>query len=158
DFEEAVLPAGDPIYGAGMASVASALPGWRAYVSGREVAEIAFNSLSLGGAAVIVNGPNSLFETTRLQGKYSVTLFGSIIPFSDGSIGQIGTTPEGAKSVQFFTPVIGLDLPLVRVSFGDAILGLAKVEETATYQIWGADVSTFVGQTAELRFGGHILM
>ena len=64
------------------------------------------------------------------------------------SIGQVGTIPATARSMQFYAQ------GFPAVVFGGQQLGLVTLATTPTYSIFAADVSAFANQTGELLFTG----
>jgi hypothetical protein len=159
NFESASLtpvPAGQ--YG-GFVPIGSALPWWTGYSQTpgtNEVAQVLQNNLTLGVASIDILGP---FWSGGgiLEGQYSVTLQESfpdrlVVP----SIGQTGTIPSDAESVRFYA------LPyqtLPRVSFAGNQIPLSNLGGSAsTYYLWGGNISTFAGQTGELRFWGDMAL
>jgi hypothetical protein len=143
DFEHPITPL-TPINS--RVPTTDALPGWTAYTYGNPQTSIVYNTLSLGAAAVSLQGPGSLEPI--LQGSYTVILQGSSGGTPGGAaIGQVGQIPLSAESLVFWG-YAGLD----NVSFDGQTLPLVQIGSTAQYNIYGADVSPFAGQTGELRF------
>jgi hypothetical protein len=128
---------------------ADAVPGWSVYTYDlvNPQSSVVYNSLSLGAAAVSIQGPGSL--ESILQGDYSVILQGSTAgPPGGAAIAQTGQIPQNAKSLVFFEGYF----PGVHVSFGGQAIPLVQLGTTPNYSILGGDISAYAGQTGELRF------
>jgi len=130
-----------------------ALPGWLAMVGSNADPSINHNFMFHGTAGISIFGPQS--PMTAPEGDYFVLLQAGHEPMAppgvlaDASISQVGTVPSLAQSIQFLsTPV----LFGVEVSFGGQSLPLSLISLESGWARWGADVSAFAGQSAELRF------
>ncbi len=123
---------------------ADGLPGWTAYTYGSPQSSIVYNTVSLGAAAVSLQGPGSSWPS--LQGSYMVILQGSSggTPGS-AAIGQTGQIPLAARSLIFWGS-------LNDVSFGGQTLPFFQLGATPNYNIYGADISALAGRTGELLF------
>ena len=121
------------------------LTSWTLYAN-----PVGFNDVGIGGAAISVHSAQSLFFQP-LQGSYSVFLQGSSAgPATSAAIGQTGQIPTGSLSVRFFAdPRSNL-----QVTFGGNNIAMFRITSTANYDIFGGDVSSYAGQTSELRFIG----
>ncbi len=119
--------------------------GWTAYFTGYSTTNLWYNNLSLGGAAVSLEGTNNVGGFPLIQGKYFMLLQGSFGNGSPASIGQTGTIPANAQSLTFWGS--GGD-----VSFNSQLLSVVSLGSTNGYGIWGADISGFAGQTGDLLF------
>lgn len=121
------------------------MKGWQAYPGA-----LAYNTISLGGAAVVLHDENSPYFSP-LIGNYSAVLFNGIQPpVGDGliaEIGQTGTIPVGTLSLRFVATSLS---PVV--SFGGNAIAVQQVGSTARYNVFAGDISSFAGQTGELRF------
>ena len=146
DFESANIQPGTP---PGTVLPASdALPGWNCYVGVNQVTGVVYDAFA--STLVTIHDANSPYVGV-LQGNYSVAL---VIPAGStfGAIAQLGTIPSGARSLQFYEK-FG-----ITVLFGGQQLPLVTLATTPTYNVLGADVTAFAGQTGELRFtGGGVL-
>jgi hypothetical protein len=164
-FESAdVPPTGFEPYGTYSVSVASALPGWTAYLGGQQITQMSYNSPTLSVATVCLIGPNwpssyVQYGVGIIDGNYSLDLETGITPLNptttyvNASIEQNGTVPSTAKSIQFKEAESG---PL-SVSFdGNALvpvpLSLGVSADGLPYTLYGADISAWAGQTGELEF------
>jgi len=143
DFEQPITPLNPVNF---EVATSNALPAWTAYAYGNPQSSIVYNTVSLGAAAVSLQGPGSLEPI--LQGSYTVILQGSSGgPPGSAAIGQIGQIPLSAESLVFWG-YVGLD----NVSFDGYTLPLVQIGSTAHYNIYGADISPFAGRTGELLF------
>jgi hypothetical protein len=142
----------------GYVSTSAALPGWTAYYgySGNPTALstpiIGYDSVSLGGAVVFLEdaNANSGFGPLPIQGNYSVLLQGSIPhAATSASIGQTGTVPISAQSLIFFGSLYGGSL---QITFNGNNIPFSTVGNGANYTVYGADISSYAGQTGQLLF------
>ena len=67
NFESAQIPPNTP---PGSLPISQALPGWSGYIGGNPVTTVDYNSIGLGIADIILEGPGSLEPVLRSQ--YSV--------------------------------------------------------------------------------------
>ncbi|MDE3068601.1 MAG: PEP-CTERM sorting domain-containing protein, partial [Verrucomicrobiota bacterium] len=125
-----------------------AIPGWTAYIGGVSQSDIIYNTRPLDAAEVTLQGTNSNV-LTPIEGNFTVVLFGasSSAPQQSAGIGQTGQIPSAAQSLIFWG-YAGLD----NVSFNAQALSLLVLGNTANYNIYGADISAFAGQSGELLF------
>jgi hypothetical protein len=144
DFENPILPLTPVDF---QVPTADALPGWTSYTYGVPSSKVVYNSLSIGEAAVSLQGPGTV--ETIPQGNYAVILQGSFggTPGS-AAIGQTGQIPQGAKSLVFFEGYF----PGAQVTFSGQAIPLVQLGATPDYDIFAGDISAFAGQTGELRF------
>ena len=150
DFEQPILPLNPVNY---QVPTTAAMPGWTAYTYGSPASQVGYNAVSLGAAAVSLQGPGSL--ETILQGSYSVELQPATGgPPGTAAIGQTAQIPGNSLSFTFFAQ-LGSQF---QVTFGGQNIPLVEFASTANYDIMGGDISAFAGHTEELRFtGGGIL-
>lgn len=130
-----------------------ALPGWTAYVGTNVAQYVLHNTLSLTPiAGIAIWGPDQP-QPGLFHGQYYVVLQVSFpTPTEFPSLAQTGTIPLDAQSIQFYTR---RSVPTIAVAFsGEAIpLSLLGGGAGSPY-LWGGDVSSYAGQTGELRFLG----
>ena len=134
-------------------SVSNALPGWTAYLDATSQSSIGYDTLSAGGAAVLLEDTNvNSFGPYPLQGTYGALLEGASGIFGSNptaaSIGQTGTIPNTAQSLTFFGSLAGN----LQVTFNGQLLSFMVISNTLNYTIWGADISPYAGQTGQLLF------
>lgn len=122
--------------------IANAIPGWTGSLGNR----VYYNTVSIGAAAISLQGPGSPFPP--IAGNYSVVLqsaFG-VAPDGTAAVGQIGQIPSTALSLRFYGDTN------MQVTFIGHLLTLFELGRGTDYQIVGADISGFAGQTGELKF------
>jgi len=147
DFESAHLSS----YGAGPASVPalSAVPGWTVYYQGNPYPYILYNAVSLGGAAVILEGTNADYPLPPIQGNWFVHIQGGWSNGGSAGIGQTGQIPIDAQTLVFWGSYENMI-----ISFSGQPLTFAVLGGTPNYTIYGADISAYAGQIGELLFTG----
>jgi hypothetical protein len=165
NFESATVTAtGVQPYGT-FVPVGSALPGWTAYIGTSEVTEVGYNSPANSTASITVLGPNwtsadtSEFGVGIIDGNYSVDLqtgANPIYPTPEQvgvSIEQNGMVPSMAQSIQFEAAET---TPLTVTFNGNELAPVALWSGVSSdgvhYTLYGADISTWAGQTGELNF------
>lgn len=150
NFESAnIVPIpGDP---AGRVQFGPAFPGWTAYYNSSPLSStdpVNFNNLNLGTAAIGLLNSVSPFggsisnHTAVLQGS-------SIINGTTVTLAQAGLVPAGTLSLRFQGANFG---PSLFVSLNGQPLNLGILQDFGSYREYGADISAFAGQNAELRF------
>ncbi len=111
-----------------------------------------YNTISLGGASIILHDSKSEYAQPLL-GNYSLQLVNAWFPLPPSEIAvaeisQTGTIPMSAHSLRFLatslTPV---------VLFAGSALTTQRIGGTARFHVLAADISSWAGQTGELRFG-----
>jgi hypothetical protein len=122
------------------------IPGWTGYIGSTSTDIILFNTVSLGDAAISLQGPGSLEPI--LQGNYSVLFQSSFGGATGAAIAEIGQIPINAASVVFFERNFGSFV----VTFAGQTIPLVKIGNGTGYDIVSGDISSFAGQTGELRF------
>jgi len=134
-----------------------AMPGWSGYVGTNQVNWVLYNTLSLSEAGIAIQGPDDP-SPNLFHGRFFVVLqYGNDAYTSQGMVGsalaQTGTIPIGTQSIRLLSNnpyVLLFDL-----SFGGSTIPLFNVGISANGRpIWGGDISSFAGQTGELRFAG----
>lgn len=143
DFENPVLPLTPVNF---QVPTVDAIPGWTAYVGGSQVNQIVYNTRPLDAAEVTLQGLGST-TLTPIEGNYTVELYGSsqFGPQQSAAIGQTGQIPANVSSLIFW----GYSSD---VTFAGQSLSLVLLGTTPNYNIYGADVSAFAGQTGQLLF------
>jgi hypothetical protein len=150
DFELANVP--DLPYGQAGAdvSVAEGMPYWTANIGTNTTSTMLHNNFNLGNPAIAILGP-SWSGVAVFQGNYMLLLQAS---FPSGlnvpSIAQTGTIAASAKSIFFdYGPVNRA----ATLSFAGQNLPLSVVGGSNTnFDILGADISSFAGQTGNCVF------
>lgn len=159
DFESATLVpvSGDP-YGA--VQFSKAFPGWAESSGTFDVNALSNNIfLDSSGISIINSGfKNGLTAGGVIQGNYTAILqagYGSSGMPTDMSLSQTGLVPLGTQSLQFeaFQAVDGASAIIpFGVMLGGQDLSLTVISNTLNYTLYGADVSAWAGQTAQLSF------
>ena len=129
-----------------------AFPGWQATIGGVFVSQVLYNSptLSAVGVGLLDSGysPAGFIEGNYMallqSGGYTNTQTGV-----DASLFQGATVPTGSSSLQFkaYCPSGQFS-----VTMNGQTLSLSALSAGANYTLFGADISPWAGQFAELRF------
>ena len=142
DFEAATIPS-NPTY-ADM-TAANLFPNWT--VSPPLVYTI-YNDISLSGGSISLMPTNTGYPGP-LQGQYWVEFRGSNPNGPGGpytiSLGQTGQIPVWARSISYWGNDQGL-----QITFNGAVLAFSTLSTTANYNVYGADISAYAGQTGQL--------
>lgn len=156
DFENGTyIPLGSPYD----IATTNALPGWTAYIGGSPVQSVWYNNVSLGGAAISWHGPPGIgYPYAPYRGQYCVLLQQACCNIGTTvAVGQTAQIPANARSLTYY-----LYNGIVQVTFSGqpvTTYDLGGVSGLHSYHRWSADISSFAGQTGELRFtaGGGVL-
>jgi len=123
-----------------------AMPGWTLFVNNSSQTTMYFDAFTLDSAAVSIHDSSSLFATP-IQGQYSIVLQGGNVG-GPAAIAQVGTIAANAQTLAFKSSLTAeLD-----VYFDGQHLSLFNASTHPNYNIWAADISSFAGETGELRF------
>jgi len=141
DFESANVP--DVEFGTPVA-ITDGLPDWNGYIGGTQQTQVWHNSVSAGSPAIVILGPTFPFGV--IGGNYSVLLTGS---YQSATISQDGTVSLSAQSL-LFDAIPGTGG--FGVTFAGNSLPVELLQTTPNYNIYGADISSFAGETGELAF------
>ena len=153
DFESAMPPfvVIDPTYGA--VAVSNSVPGWSPYIgSGGAGIAVLYNNYFIGTPAVALLGPGWTNQPQIIEGSYSILLQGGAYPSSGpafASIAQVGLLPAGTKSIEFKGN--GVPISSIGLFVAGQSIPVFPLSTTPSYTLYGADVSQFAGQVAELR-------
>src|SRR5581483_341096 len=137
----------------------NALPGWTGYVGGtNQATQALYNSISAGGALISLIGRSSgSYSNAVIAGNYTATLdageftdMNGVNYFAPAAIAQAGTVPATAQSLRF--AAAGNVAGALAVTFNGQNVNFYPLSAGANYEIYGADISAFAGQTGELRF------
>jgi hypothetical protein len=164
NFESAsVSPSGYQTYGT-FVPIGSALPGWTAYLGAGQIAQVGYNSPTLGTATVSLIGPTwnssdvSLFGVGIIDGNYSVVVQAGAVPTNDvlnesASIAQNGTVPSTAESLQFEAYAYGsFSVSFAGNVLNPIILSSGVSADGLPYNLYGVNISAWAGQTGQLEF------
>jgi len=154
DFESAIVPTLPPDQTA-FIPFTNAFPGWS--VGTNPAAVAGYNGISVGAALVsIIDGHTADYSNRVISGYFTAVIqSGNVSPpltYGPASVAQTGLIPATAQSLlfaasgfagytsNFFVTLNGQNVPFTPLGAGPNLV---------TY---GADISAFEGQTAELRF------
>ena len=144
DFEAATVPPNE-----GFISAAQALPGWTAYLNGVQYDAVEYNNVS--PPSVSLYGPGS---GSVLQGSYTAGIATGPNPLQQPTaLAQTGQIPQNAQTLIFWSSP-GNSL---QAAFDGQMMPLILLGSGANYVIEGANISSFAGQTGELRFTGAFI-
>ena len=134
-----------------------AMPGWTGSVGTNQVDRLLHNNLFLSLAGIAIQGPDYPSANLYHAQNYLVLQAGldpNNLQSSVGSaIAQTGTIPSGTQSIRLLSNN-SFSLGFILL-FGGNTIPLFNVGSSANGRpIWGGDVSSFAGQTGELRFQG----
>jgi len=152
-------------------TVATALPGWTAYVGGIPISRAFYNTIPLDSSIVGVADENAPTYMKTPLGDYGwcavlAAGLGGIVggqPTSspeDVWLAQTGLIPAGSREVYFWTAgptgslIAGHDMMRFEVN-GQELPLYAYGGSDDGWTLWGADVSSFAGSVAEIRFSLH---
>jgi hypothetical protein len=125
-----------------------AFPGWRGYVGTNQETAAFHNGMFLCCSSIAISGGEAT-PNLAIEGTFSVALHaatGYESQPADTSIVQTGLVPAEAQSLLFRAQGFGAAATLAGQS-----LSLVPLAVGANYTLFGADVSSWAGQTAELR-------
>jgi hypothetical protein len=124
-----------------------AFPGWRGYVGGIQQTVALYNAICLGCSAIgILNSHRPPDDV--IEGSLTPVLQGSDLYIADAVLAQTGQVPVGTQSLLFRARVYGR----IGVELGGQSLSLIPVGSGSNYVSYGADISAWAGQEADLRF------
>jgi hypothetical protein len=165
NFESANVAASGPqLYN--FVPIGSALPGWTAYLGTVQVTQVGYNCPANSTASITLIGPTwNSYDTTEangvgiIDGNYSIDLQTGANPISpepeliNASIEQNGTVPAYAESLQFearettpFTVTFNGNV------LSPVVLSSGVSADGVPYNLYGANISAWAGQTGELEF------
>jgi hypothetical protein len=139
----------EPPLNASVVPISNALSGWTGNIGGTQVDSVFYNTVSIGAAAISLQGPGSL--SPILQGSYSVGLQRSSAgPPTTAAVGQTGLIPQNTKSLTLFAAPGSV----FQATFAGQLIPLFQIGAGPNYVILGGDISEVAGLTGELRFQG----
>jgi hypothetical protein len=145
DFEEATVP----LSSFGDYSVASALPDWSVYYGTAQQTEVLVNATPLDAPTVTLWTSDAPIIGGIIDGNFSAFMLGGDTPNTQGvSISQTGLIPDGTRSL-FFKAEGGGQLD---VELGSQPVFFTAVGSGPNYTLYGANISAWAGQTAQLTF------
>lgn len=145
-----------------------AFPGWTGTCGGVQQTLALYNEVYLDTAGIAIidhNWTNSAAYInnfgyppldTLIQGNYTAILMSGLGPPTgqpaDTSLSQTGLVPAGTQSL-LFRAYPGFDSSGVfTVTLGGQDLSLTVISNALNYTLYGADISAWAGQTAQLSF------
>ncbi len=162
NFEAATLstPITGPITGAEYQPITLVLPDWTATLGTIQQTEVLENDLTSGSASL------DIFTSTMqypgvIDGSYSIVLQAGANPqggtsLVDASLWQDGTIPANAMSLQFKVwsvyPTANFTVSFAGNSLSPVGLSSGQTPSGETYELYGANIATFAGQTGQLDF------
>jgi hypothetical protein len=157
NFESAsfVPISGDPYNGV---QFAQAFPGWTGTVGGINVTRALSNGVFLdtAGISIINSNYNSGGFGGLIQGRYTAILQSGTLTNTqtgvDTRLFQTGAIPSGTKSIQFQAYEAFDSSGSFNVTLDGTALALVALAAGNNYTLYGADISSWAGQTAQLAF------
>ena len=163
DFESATLvPVGKTQQTAlpgDQVQLAQALPGWTVTIVAPFTTNALYDNMFLDSAGISIidtKGPylaSSVIDglyTALLQSGLGYTSTGGVV--SDTTISQTGLVPLGTQSLQFKAQTFFDYAGKFAVTLGGQTLSLTSLGSGTNYTLYGANVSQWAGQTAQLSF------
>jgi hypothetical protein len=167
DFESASVassPAG--LYPPTFVPIASAMPGWAAYLGAEQQTQVLYNYPTLSTASVCLIGPtwNSsgggvFLPIGIIDGNYSVVVQSGVNPNEVGyvpenaSISQTGTVPATAQSLEFEATAVGpFSVSFAGNTLSPIALSSSVGEDGQPVTLYDANISAWAGDTGPLEF------
>lgn len=157
NFESAALvPAGA---GSQTVQFAQAFPGWTANIVAPLSTNALYDNMYLDSAGISIVDTNGSYlagdvidghYTALLQSGLGYTSSGGIV--SDTTLSQTGLVPLGTQSLQFKANALFDWAGKFAVTLGGQVLSLTTLGSGVNYTLYGANVSQWAGQTAQLSF------
>jgi len=145
NFERAkIVPDAASLYYPYAIAITNALPGW--FCDGTQQGDITYNDQALGSSWITLWATNG----QQISGKYSLYMQGGLGP--GVSISQTGLVPASSLSLLFEAqPDIDAASGSLVISLGGNNLPYFAISTGANYTLFGADISAYAGQTAQLK-------
>jgi hypothetical protein len=141
----------------GVVDVTLALPSWSVYIGTNQQSLIRYNDVAIGSTSVDLLGSNAPGTGyASIEGGFSVLLQGGVAGSGPNlypaaaSIRQIGLVPASARSVLFKAQPDNAGS--LSVSLGGTSIPYSILSMTPRYNLYGANISAYAGQTLELDF------
>jgi hypothetical protein len=151
DFESANLAGYSP--GSAFVPVSAALPSWTALFGTSQLSQVGYDAITLGSGAISVID-SSTPVGSPIAGTYSALLMGAgqgIPPDAPSTISQTGVIPPGTLSLLVKMWTRDAASPPI-VSLGGQTLNMTPLQILPNYTLYGANISSFAGQTTALSF------
>jgi hypothetical protein len=138
-----------------------AFPGWIGTAGGVQQTLALSNAVYLDTAGISII--NSNFDNSGyppggvIQGKYTAILQSGLSPTNeslpvDVSLSQTGLVPMGTESLLFSAHTVFDSSGAFNVSLGGQNLSLNVISNALNYTVYGANISAWAGDTAQLSF------
>jgi hypothetical protein len=124
-----------------------AFPGWRGYVGGIQETAALYNAICLSCSAIGIHDSHQPPDDV-IEGSLTPVLQGAHGYIADTVLAQTGEVPVGTQSLLFRARAYGR----IAVELGGQSLSLIPVGSGSNYVSYGADISAWAGQEADLRF------
>ncbi|HZR16311.1 MAG TPA: hypothetical protein VFE51_03210 [Verrucomicrobiae bacterium] len=157
DFESATLvPVGAP---SGYVQFNQAFPGWTATIVAPLNTNALYDNMNLDSAGIsIIDAKAQLLggavidglHTALLQSGLGYTSNGAVV--TDTTLSQTGLVPLDTQSLQFKAKTLFDSSGKFAVTLGGQTLSITTLGSGTNYTLYGANVSQWAGQTAQLSF------
>jgi hypothetical protein len=129
-------------------AVTNAVPGWSVFFGTNQVNQITYNDPALGSTFATLWATNG----AQISGNFSLLLQGGLTDTS-ATISQTGLVPLSAASMLFEAqPTFGASAGSLIALLGGQPLNFFVISANANYTLYGADVTAYAGQVAQLSF------
>jgi hypothetical protein len=139
-----------------------AFPGWTGYVGGVQQNGALYDNAFLDSSGISIldhatdGAANFLIHGRLIQGNYTALLMagfalGAFQP-ADTTLAQTGLIPVGTQSLLFNTFTYSVNPGTFGVALGGQTLSLTPIHSDPNSVLYGADIHTWAGQSAELAF------
>lgn len=156
-FESATLVPvpGDPSF----YYFAQAFPGWTGYIGGVQPGLCTYDDVPLSGPgfAIVDSGFSGISGGGLIQGNFTAFLQSGGVGMGEGAdttLEQTGLVPVGTQTLLFEAELFGAQ-NYFGVTLGGQTLSLVPLQSGANYTLYGVDIHTWAGQTAELAFTSY---
>jgi hypothetical protein len=149
DFESATpLPFGG---GSHAVPLEAAFPGWVGYAGTQQVTTAFYPDVGIGSALIVLKATNTALAGARIAGNCTAVLqsgsFG--LGTADVSLAQTGTISAAAMSLRFLARG---NVESLTVLMNGQPLSFMPLQTFNGYSEFGADITAYANQNAELRF------
>ena|ERR1022692_2494787 len=156
NFEAASIPSSTQ--SGSTVPISAGLPRWNGYIAGVQQTNAYYNISGLDTSRISIIDTNWSFPYGQyagvIQGAYTALLSAGL--GGDSTLSQTGLVPSGTQSLIFQAyPDLGSDIQFpgsFAVTLGGQTLALTVLGSGANYTLFGADISSWANQTADLDF------
>ncbi len=146
DFEQAIVSGSVPQ----VLPISQALPGWSGFLGANNQTDILYKITAIGSAGIRLGEAPTPFPPGD---RFGVSVFSGGSPDGFGPNVSSGLWQRGDVPTDAATLLFDSSAPLPNSSrYRVAIEGVSLSLQPITEGVWGADISGFAGQNAELRF------